>query len=280
MSSKPESVDENHMINSGSNKKNKKKKNKWNNDKIPSDGADTNFVADTAEYTEHQPLVQTDTPSSAKPYGTVVTIPSSGSVNGKSPVTKGQALIDESTKKRKRELRALFVASLFCFFFMIVEVVGGYIAHSLAILTDAAHLLTDVAAYCLSIFALTAAEKAKSSSFSFGWHRAEVVGTMASIFTIWALVGSICLEAVKRSFVMQECASKREMATGVECEAVDSWLLMVVGSLGLLVNFGCAGILHLGGTHGHSHHGLNHGHSHGDDHGHSHGEDHGHSHGD
>ena len=251
----------------------------------------------------------------------------------KSPQSPLSEITEAATKKRRRELRALTIALMFCFTFMVVEVFGGVFAHSLAILTDAAHLLTDVGAYSLSIFALKVSERAITHKYSYGWHRAEVVGTLVSVFTIWALVGAVSLEAVSRIINMRHCAltpvAKRYLdsedpaamqlfastgqlpvthlphskettsvlltlpTTDGLCQAVDSRMLMIIGGLGLLVNFGCAYILMLGGTHGHSHHGGGHGHSHGghdddheDDHGHSHGghdddheDDHGHSHG-
>lgn len=178
-----------------------------------------------------------------------------------------------SKAKRSAALRALSLALVFCFVFMIGEIVAGYIAHSLAILTDACHLFTDVGAYALSIFSLYASTRAPSSRFSFGWLRAEVVGTLASIFTIWALVAVIVYEAVQRSFLMYKC-SKYELHR--ECFAVDSKMMMLIGVLGMAVNVGCAAVLSWGGSHGHTHGAHGHGgpgHSHEDisDHGHSHG---------
>lgn len=211
--------------------------------------------------------------------------------------------------KDPKAATALKLATLFCTFFMICEVVGGYMSHSLAILTDAAHLLTDVGAFMLSLFALHASARGATHTFSFGWHRAEVVGTLASVFTIWALVGAIVLEAVNRCASMYQCAKNAhrvdELHVHMEahkmprhmdpityddvgllmCEEVRAPMMCLIGTLGLVVNLGCAAILSWGGGHGHSH-GLQkcdggHGHSHGgDDHGHSHGDDHGHSHGD
>lgn len=46
------------------------------------------------------------------------------------------------------------LASCFCFVFMIAELIGGYMSNSLAIMTDAAHLLSDLASFLISIFAL------------------------------------------------------------------------------------------------------------------------------
>ena len=58
------------------------------------------------------------------------------------------------------------------------EVVGGLFAHSLAILTDAAHMLSDVLAFVISLCAGTYALRASKASHTFGYHRAEVLGSM------------------------------------------------------------------------------------------------------
>lgn len=49
---------------------------------------------------------------------------------------------------------------------------GGYLAHSLAILTDAAHLLTDFASIMISLFALWVSSRSPTKTMNFGWHRA------------------------------------------------------------------------------------------------------------
>ena len=70
--------------------------------------------------------------------------------------------------------RKLIIASVMCLFFMIVEIVGGVLANSLAIATDAAHLLTDLASFMISLFAIWLASRPATRTMSFGWHRAEV----------------------------------------------------------------------------------------------------------
>ncbi|KAH9641339.1 hypothetical protein HF086_016333, partial [Spodoptera exigua] len=54
----------------------------------------------------------------------------------------------------KRARRKLIIASILCVIFMIGEIVGGYLSNSLAIATDAAHLLTDFASFMISLFSL------------------------------------------------------------------------------------------------------------------------------
>src|SRR6476620_11536252 len=60
--------------------------------------------------------------------------------------------------------------------FMAVEFVGGYYSNSLALISDAAHMLTDVGALLLSLFALWIARKPVTLTMSFGYHRAEILG--------------------------------------------------------------------------------------------------------
>ena len=53
-----------------------------------------------------------------------------------------------------------------------IPIIGGYLANSLAIMTDAAHLLTDVSSFLISIIALRMASRPISKKMTFGWHRA------------------------------------------------------------------------------------------------------------
>lgn len=85
-----------------------------------------------------------------------------------------------------------------CFFFMITEVIGGIMSDSLAILTDAAHMLSDVGGFVISMFSIWIGQKKPSQTNSFGYHRAEVLGALASIMIIWAMVIWLALEATDR----------------------------------------------------------------------------------
>jgi Co/Zn/Cd efflux system component len=57
---------------------------------------------------------------------------------------------------------------------MLVEVVGGVMAHSLAIITDAAHLLSDVSGFAVAVLAAFWAKRKSQEHFSYGYHRVEV----------------------------------------------------------------------------------------------------------
>jgi len=81
---------------------------------------------------------------------------------------------------------------------MITEIVGGLISGSLAILTDAAHMASDIAGFAISMISIWIAQKPSTSKSSFGYHRAEVLGALTSVLTIWILVVYLCLEATYR----------------------------------------------------------------------------------
>jgi solute carrier family 30 (zinc transporter), member 2 len=131
----------------------------------------------------------------------------------------------------------------------------------------------------ISLFAVWLGERPPTSTRTFGYHRAEVIGALASVLLIWLLTGVLVYEAIIRV---------------ITPEPVDGRIMFIVATLGLGVNLGMMKILHSGGGgHGHSHGG--HGHAHGNassagsgsarsDHGQSHNTDngakeaHGHSH--
>ncbi|XP_040277823.1 zinc transporter 2 [Bufo bufo] len=105
---------------------------------------------------------------------------------------------DWHSTEKERARRKLYVASVVCLLFMIGEVIGGYIAHSLAIMTDAAHLLTDFASMMISLFALWMSSRPATKTMNFGWHRAEILGALLSVLSIWVVTGVLVYLAVER----------------------------------------------------------------------------------
>eukprot|EP01018_Ginkgo_biloba_P034435 Gb_06879 [translate_table: standard] len=170
--------------------------------------------------------------------------------------------------ERSASIKKLWIAMILCLFFVCLEVAGGIKANSLAILTDAAHLLSDVAGFAISLFAIWASGWEATPRQTFGFFRLEILGALVSIQIIWLVTGIIVYEAVDR--ILHKTS------------AVDGKLMFIVATFGLLVNL--VMIFLLGHGHGHSHsHSHSHGHEHGhkDDHVHEHGhkDDHGHEHG-
>jgi solute carrier family 30 (zinc transporter), member 2 len=164
-----------------------------------------------------------------------------------------------ATPERDTSMRKLLLAIILCILFMAVEVVGGIQANSLAILTDAAHLLTDVAAFAISLFSLWASGWEATPRQSYGFFRIEILGALVSIQIIWLLTGILIYEAVQRLLY--------------ESGEVKGVLMFAVAAFGLVVNIIMAILLGHDHDHGHGH-GHGHSHSHGHDHGHEHDHDH------
>src|SRR4051812_34283265 len=72
--------------------------------------------------------------------------------------------------------RAIYITLLF----MAIEFAGGVYANSLALISDSAHMLTDIGAMLLSLFALWVARRPSTPTMSFGYHRAEILGALGS----------------------------------------------------------------------------------------------------
>jgi cobalt-zinc-cadmium efflux system protein len=82
--------------------------------------------------------------------------------------------------------------------FMAAEVVVGVFAHSLALLSDAAHMLTDVAALAVSLIALRLAQRPPHGGLTFGLKRAEILAALVSGATLLVLAAVFVVEAVLR----------------------------------------------------------------------------------
>ncbi|KAJ8673074.1 hypothetical protein QAD02_004335 [Eretmocerus hayati] len=100
--------------------------------------------------------------------------------------------VDEKARKK------LIIASILCIIFMIMEIVGGVWSNSLAIATDAAHLLTDFASFMISLFSIWVASRPATRKMPFGWYRAEVIGALTSVLMIWVVTGILLYLAVER----------------------------------------------------------------------------------
>ncbi|KAL6986531.1 Metal tolerance protein A2 [Sarracenia purpurea var. burkii] len=159
-------------------------------------------------------------------------------------------------KERAASMKKLCIAVVLCIIFMSVEVAGGIKANSLAILTDAAHLLSDVAAFAISLFSLWASGWEATPQQSYGFFRIEILGALVSIQMIWLLAGILVYEAIAR--IINDTGE------------VQGFLMFVVSAFGLVVNVFMAFLLGHDHGHGHDHsHGLGQHHRHGE---HNHGQ--------
>jgi cobalt-zinc-cadmium efflux system protein len=94
--------------------------------------------------------------------------------------------------------RALLIALVLIVGLMAVEVVAGILAHSLALLSDAAHMLTDAGAVAVSLLALRLAARPAGGSLTFGLRRAEALSAQANGGALLVLSGLILYEAIRR----------------------------------------------------------------------------------
>jgi cobalt-zinc-cadmium efflux system protein len=99
---------------------------------------------------------------------------------------------------REAERGALRTALALIVAFMVVEVVIGVLAHSLALLSDAAHMLTDAVALGMSLFAARLAARPARGSMTYGLGRAEILSAQANGITLLVLSVLIVIEAISR----------------------------------------------------------------------------------
>ena len=156
---------------------------------------------------------------------------------------------DSSLKAR----RQLCTATILCSIFVAGEVVGGYLSGSLAIMGDAAHMFSDLASFGVSLLVLWISDKKPTKSMTFGYHRAEALGALATLCIVWYVTGILVYLAVRRLHDQ-------------DFEIHDTTMLIVATAavaFNILLGFTLHGAC---GLHGH-HHGHG-GHQHGDSVGH------------
>ncbi|HUK66382.1 MAG TPA: cation diffusion facilitator family transporter [Anaeromyxobacteraceae bacterium] len=94
--------------------------------------------------------------------------------------------------------RRLLVSLIFAALIMLAEAVGGWLSGSLALLSDAGHMLTDVAALALALLAVLFSQRPADARRTFGFRRLEVLAAQVNAATLFALTGYIAWEAVNR----------------------------------------------------------------------------------
>lgn len=108
------------------------------------------------------------------------------------------------------------------------ELIGGILSGSLAIMTDAAHMLSDVASFMISYVSIYLGNRPSSFKMSFGYHRAEVLGALASIALIWGLLIWLFAEAIDRVIHPSEIDGEIMLITavvGLACNIVSIFTL-------------------------------------------------------
>lgn len=139
--------------------------------------------------------------------------------------------------ERQQHRRRLGAALLVTAAFFLVEVVGGFIAGSLALLADAAHMFADLGALTLAYAAMSVAERPPSRRYTFGLYRAEILAAFVNAQTLLVVSGLIFYEAYHRFRTP---------------EPIDTGVMLSIALIGLLANLASMRFLH-----GHHHESLN-----------------------
>ena len=169
-------------------------------------------------------------------------------------------------------IRKLKLISVVSVVFMSIEILGGLLANSIAIMADAFHLLSDVLAYVISLQAVLMSHKVAPLHLTFGYQKVQPLGALINVAIIWFVTIYLLIEATHRI---------------IEKEIVEEPLYMLLTSIfGLCCNLYVMKVLHSEGAHGcshdhghgHKHHHHHHDHAHDHHHDHSHDHDHGHNH--
>jgi len=126
-------------------------------------------------------------------------------------------------------LKKLYLAAFILLIVAIAEVVGGIMSNSLALLSDAGHMLTDIFAITIAIFAAMISRKEADDKSTYGYYRAEIIaafinGIILALLTLWIL-----FEAVIRFFAPVP---------------VNGTVMLVIGVIGLIANLIGAWLLH------------------------------------
>ena len=108
--------------------------------------------------------------------------------------------VHNHSENRSAQQKNLLIVLLMTGTFMVIEVVGGLLTGSLALLADAGHMLTDVAALGLSAFAMWMAARPSTPEKSYGYHRAEILAAVINAVVLLLLSVWIIYEAYRRVF--------------------------------------------------------------------------------
>ncbi len=134
----------------------------------------------------------------------------------------------------RRSRRRIALSLAFTAAIMVAEAIGGMVSGSLALLSDAGHMLTDTGALALAFVAALLSERPADDRQTYGYRRAEVLGAQLNVGILFGLSGWIAWEAIERLRAPRV--------------PIDVPIMAVVGVVGLAANLAILRLLH--GEHG------------------------------
>ncbi|GAA0135655.1 cation diffusion facilitator family transporter [Paenibacillus sp. YSY-4.3] len=126
---------------------------------------------------------------------------------------------------RSGNMKGLIIALLITSGIAVLEFVGGLVTRSLALLSDAGHMLSDASSLALSLLAIWFASRAATSKKTYGFYRTEILAALLNGLTLFVIAGFIIWEAYQRLF---------------DPPAVASGTMILIASIGLLANLASA----------------------------------------
>jgi cobalt-zinc-cadmium efflux system protein len=124
-------------------------------------------------------------------------------------------------KKQSTSKRALWITLILTAFFTIVEIIGGIVSNSLALLSDSAHMVSDVLALGLSMFAIYMATRPPNKRYTFGYLRFEIIASLINGLTLAVIAIWIFYEGIVRF---------------IRPEEINFKLMLTIAFIGLIVN--------------------------------------------
>jgi cobalt-zinc-cadmium efflux system protein len=127
----------------------------------------------------------------------------------------------DHVKEQSKSGKTLWIVLLLTLFFTIVEIVGGLLSHSLALLSDSAHMISDVVALGLSMTAIYLARRKPNSRYTFGYLRFEIIASFLNGLALCVIAVGIFIEGIQRL---------------IHPVDVEFGLMLSIAFIGLLVN--------------------------------------------
>ncbi|MEB8125557.1 CDF family zinc efflux transporter CzrB [Staphylococcus succinus] len=133
--------------------------------------------------------------------------------------------------------KILLISFLIIGIFMIVEIIGGFVANSLALLSDGLHMFSDTISLGVALLAFIYAEKHATQSKTFGYKRFEILAALFNGITLFVIGVVIIVEAIGRFFTPED---------------VKSTEMFIISLLGLIINIIVAALMFKGGDTSHN----------------------------
>ncbi|MCD9023998.1 cation diffusion facilitator family transporter [Cohnella silvisoli] len=127
----------------------------------------------------------------------------------------------EHVKEQSRSKRTLWITLYLTLFFTIVEIIGGILSNSLALLSDSAHMISDVIALGLSMTAIYLATRPSNAKYTFGYLRFEIIASFLNGLALCVISIGIFIEGIRRFLKPEE---------------IDFTLMLTIASIGFVVN--------------------------------------------